>query len=277
MKLLRNPSRCIVVRAMSLLFACAAAHASAQDEPATPPPRTADFEVAVAKLDRARAELDRARAEVQAEEERQKAAAAAVASRASWLKWLESGRACADLRLFYEVEDELRMARYGDRLARAQVRAAKAQRDALAISVREAEALLEIARLDSRHDDDTQAAAAVIRARARVAEAQHDRPGAELEIARAEVQLAEERQKSAVVNIDCRTRQVERLREMVDRGMVEQKIMDDEEARLADAQKARRLSGPAIEQARARLRAAEARLKTAGFGHQQKPFGDPAT
>lgn len=259
MRLLQNPSRRTVVRAMALLFAFADAHTSAQT------PRADDLKVAEVQLDRARAELNRARAGVQAAEERQKAAAAAIASRAAWLRWLESGRSCAEPRLLYEVQDELRMARYGDRLARAQVRAAKARRDALAISVREAEALLEIARLDSRQaDDDTQAAAAVARARARVAAARHDRPGADLEIARAEVQLAEERQKSAVVTIDCRTRQVERLREMVDRGMVEQKIMDDEETRLAEAREARQLSGPAIEQARARLKAAEARLRAAG-------------
>ncbi len=231
---------------------------------------TAQTRAAAARLNHNRAEFDRARADVQAEEERQKVAAATVASRVSWLQWLESSRACAEPRLLHEVQDELRMARYGDRLARAQVRAAKAQRDALAISVREAEALLEIARLDSRQaDDDTQAAAAVVRARARVAAARHDRPGAELEIARAEVQLAEERQKSAVVTIDCRSRQVERLRELVDRGMVEQKILDDEETRLAEAREARRLSVPAIEQAHARLKSAEGRLKAADLSHQQ--------
>ncbi|MHB1556843.1 MAG: hypothetical protein ACYC61_05095 [Isosphaeraceae bacterium] len=259
MKLLLNPSLRIVVRAMALLFACAAAPTVSAHAP------PADTRAAAARLDRARAEFDGVRAEVQAEEERQKAAAAAIASRAAWLKWLESSRSCPEPRLLDEVQDELRMARYEDRLARAQVRAAKARRDAFAISVREAEALLELARLDSgQAAADSLAAAAVVRARARVAAARHDRPGAELEIARAEVQLAEERQKSAVVTIDCRTRHVERLREMFDRGMIERKVLDDEEARVADAQKTRQLSGLAIEQARAHLKATEARLRTSG-------------
>lgn len=269
MKLLLNPSRRIVVRAMALMFACPIAlTASAQDELATSTPRADDIKCAAAKLDRARAELDRACAEVQAEEKRQKAAAAAVSSRAAWVQWLESDRTSDQSRLLDEVQDEWRMARYGNRLARAQVRAAKARRDALTISVREAEALLEITRLLSRQSAaDTEAATAT--ARARVAAARHDLPGAELEIARAEVQLAEERQKSAVVTIDCRTRQVERIRKLVDRGMVEQTVLDDEETGLAQAREARQLAGPAIEQARARLRAIEARLR--------KPPGDPAT
>ncbi len=217
------------------------------------------------KVDEARLEVARAQRKVaeavaaQAEAE----AAAAVAQREYREKQHKrmaqlAERGAIEHRLVDEEVERLREAQAAERAAEAKIAVARASLDDARAAVREVEAERDIARAESR---GAEAETDLKAAQARLHEARLDRVRAERKAALAEVDRAEAASKKAKATVEYRTKQLERIKELVNRSAVEPRLLDEEEQRLTEARIAYREASTTVELARARLKAAEARVR----------------
>jgi beta-lactamase regulating signal transducer with metallopeptidase domain len=213
----------------------------------------------------ARLEVSQARRKVaealveQAEAE----AAAAVAQRKYHQKQHErmvqlAERGAVEHRLVDEEVARLAAAEAARRTAEAKIAVARVSLDDARAAVREAEAQRDIVHAESQNAD---AESDLKAARARLQQARLDRVRVERKAARAEIDRAEAGLKMAEVTVAYRNKQVERLKELVRRGAIEQRLVDEQEQALTEACIAERAAEAAVQLARARLKAADARLK----------------
>lgn len=246
--------------------------ARAQDGPPTPPfapgqSGRADLKPGERiKLAEARLEVDRAQLKVAEAvvKQAQAQAEAATARREYRDKQFKRIAALADQgaierRLVDEEEDRRQVARAEERASEHRVEAARAELDKARAEVREAEGLHDIAVAEASSAPG--ARDAMKAAQARLREARLDVARAEVLVARQDVARAEADRAGATATVNYRTRQVRRLESLVAVKAIEQRLVDQEQLKLTEALKAEQAAAAAIEQARARLEAAERRLK----------------
>lgn len=152
-------------------------------------------------------------------------------------------RRAVEGRLLDEEEDRRQVARAEERASQHRVETARAELDKARAEVREAEALRDIVVAEGRSAPD---------ARAMLRSAQIRLREARLDVARAEADRA-----GATATVTYRTRQVRRLESLVAVRAIEQRLVDEQEAKLTVARKAEQAAA-AVEQAGARLKAVEA-------------------
>lgn len=243
--------------------------ARAQDGPPTPPSgqsgRTDRTPAERIKLAEGRLEVDRAQLKVAEAAVKQARAEADHATarreyREKQLKRIASlaERGSIEQRLVDEEEDRRQMARAQEHASQHRVETARADLDKARARVHEAESLRDIAVAETRSGPD--ARDALKAAQARLREARLDIARAEVLVARQDVDRAEADRAGATAAVNYRTRQVRRLESLVAVKAIEQRLVDEQEAKLTEARQVEKTAAAAIEQARARLKVAEATL-----------------
>jgi beta-lactamase regulating signal transducer with metallopeptidase domain len=231
-----------------------------KDKPAPTTQGQDDLTVVEARLEVARAQRRVAEAVVaQAKAERASAVAQRQYREKQHLRMVQlDERGAVEHRLVDEERGRLLEAQAAERAAEAKIAVARASLDDAAAAAREAEAERDIARAQSR---GAEAETDLKAARARLHDARLDRARAERKAALAEVDRAEAALKKAEATVAYRTKQFQRIKQLVDRASVEERLLDEEKQRLTEARIAEREAEAAVELARARVKAAEARVK----------------
>ncbi len=139
-------------------------------------------------------------------------------------------------------------------VSRASLKAAKA-------AVREAEALRDITRAESRVAPDVEKH--LKEALARLHDARLDRARAQRDAARAEIDRAEAKLKKSKATVEYQTKVFERIKQLAERRAVEQRLVDELGQAVIEARNAQREAEVAVRLARTRLEAAAARLEAA--------------
>ena len=153
-------------------------------------------------------------------------------------------------------------------IAEAAAHAAEARRDL-------ARAVSRLARdpVAEQEPEPLKAAMARLR-RARVDRARSERDAARLEVGRAEAEAERDR-----ATVAFRTKQVERVKQLAARKAVEGRLVDEHELRRAESRHFQHEAEAGVKSARARLAAAEARLKAVegeAGGDDRGPGAPPA-
>ncbi len=237
--------------------------------------KLAEVRLTIAEANRKSAEAERKAAEAfveQAEAE----AALAIAKRKYRSKTrdrmdelVKRGDMPAEL-LDAETE-RFRAAQADEQAQQAKVVGARAALDAATAVSREAQALRDIARLALNDNPDPKSKDRLTEARARLRTARLDRGRAERDIAQADVAQAEANLLKADANVAYRTKEVARMRELVEKQAIEQRILDQEEAALKAQRKVQQDARTANEHARAHLKAAAAHLIELKAAGDQEP------
>jgi beta-lactamase regulating signal transducer with metallopeptidase domain len=163
-----------------------------------------------------------------------------------------------------EEKARLREAQAAVRAAEARIAGSRAHQEYIRAAVRDAEALHDLARARQQGaPDDGDVVKAAL---AHLQETHLALARAHRELPRAEVDRAEARLKTADATVDYRTRQTERIRQLVERGAVERRLLDEQEQALGKARKAQRDAKADVEYTRTQLKSFEAKLKAAEAG-----------
>ena len=145
--------------------------------------------------------------------------------------------------------------------AEANIVISRAARDAARATVREAEALRDISRAEKRGTPD---AANDLKKRAGPAPRGSSGPRrAERDAVRAELGRAEADLRTSRAAVEYRTKQVGRLKELVQARAIEPRLVNEQEEVLTEARLGERKAEAAVGIARARLKVAEVRLEAA--------------
>jgi multidrug resistance efflux pump len=172
-------------------------------------------------------------------------------------------KGAVDQGLLDEEKDRLRSAQAEARLAEARLAQARAYAGAREASVREAEARFERSAAVARNAPASAPARdpkAVEAAKARLALARVDRMEAEMKAARADSARAEADLEGARASLTYRTKQRERIKQLVDRGAVEMSQLEEVDQRLNEARRDEQVAEAAAGSAKARLEATRARV-----------------
>ncbi len=170
-------------------------------------------------------------------------------------------RGAIEQRLLDEQTDQLRAAQAGERATKAKIADSRAALDVAKAAVREAEALRDIARVELQDPPDAKAKDQLKKAQARLRAARLDRARGERNGASAEVDRAKANWEKAQANVEYRTKQLERIQDLVNRHAVEERLLDEEKDAVNKARKAEREAEAAVELARIRLVVADQRVK----------------
>jgi BlaR1 peptidase M56 len=174
-------------------------------------------------------------------------------------------RKAVERKLVDEEQDRYASAQAAAQSAEASVAVARGAQEGARATAREAEATRDVARAELRisRGSDAEAEKDLKTARTRVREARLDHARSEQKASRAEIDRAEADMGKARSTVKFRTKVFERLKQLRQDKQIEQRLVDEEEQSLTEARNAEREAEAVVGLARARMKAAEARLKFA--------------
>ncbi len=253
--------------------------ARAQDEPHAPPSDSGQAHVTPAeriKLAEARLAVARAHLKVaeigvkQAQAQAESAAARLEYRKKQWERILHLHQKSAIEFAPVEEEHERFIVAMAELVtARHEVETERAHAVKAEADVREAEGFHDLAVAESHVTPDARDSLKAVRTRLDNARLQVAR--AEVLVAREDVRRAEADGTRAAQMVKSRVRFIDHLSDLVAMKAIEQRVVEEHKSKLTEARKAEQAAAAAIEQARARLRAAQAKLSTVESASPPEP------